>query len=318
MIGQIVLDTIYRYKAGKTRDLGGLAYSITAMDSLMGPGDRIVPMTRIGTDAIKQVAEFLKTLSPVSLDGIIEDERANNRVELRYVDAGTRKEKVTGGVGSMQEDDLHHLEDLDGLLINLVSGREVSPEVLSGIKDRFTFPVHIDLHSYLIGYDDEGIHYWRRPDEWKDWLDFCDILQVNRHELVTLAGEEGEIFDLGEDVWRLGSTRGLSCLLVTDGEGGSWGWYTDESGNTRRCHTPAMFVAPVVDPTGSGDVYGSAFFYSRLKGDSIELSMRLAARLAAFNCARSGTSGLGYYLREKEEHHVSGDRAGCNREGIVK
>ncbi len=317
MIGQIVLDTIYRYREGKVEDLGGLVYSIMAMCALVPPGGGIFPMTRVGRDAIGQVTEVLKSLPGVSLEGIVEDERPNNRVELTYLDAVNRRERVSGGVGPLGRDDLVRLEELDGLLINLVSGREMSPELLSGVRKEFAFPVHIDLHSYLIDYDGEGVHYWRRPDGWEGWLDFCDILQVNRQELVTIAGEDGEIFDLGEDIWRFGRGRGISCLLVTDGEWGSWGWYADEGGETRRCHVPSLPGVALADPTGSGDVYGAAFFYSRLIGDSVEMSMTRATRLAGFNCEWTGTSGLERFLKGKEGLRGHG-KAVSEREGTVK
>ena len=110
MIGQIVLDTIYRFEDDVTRDLGGLVYSIMAMDAVMEPDDKIYPMTRLGQDAIEDVTEALRTVSRVSLDGIIADGHQNNRVELRYIDAETREERVAGGVDPMGIEDLLPVE----------------------------------------------------------------------------------------------------------------------------------------------------------------------------------------------------------------
>jgi sugar/nucleoside kinase (ribokinase family) len=59
----------------------------------------------------------------------------------------------------------------------------------------------------------------------------------------------------------------------------------------------------VVDPTGSGDVFGAVFFLARLRGKSPERAMRTAARWAGFNCARSGTVGLNVWLRDREERY---------------
>jgi sugar/nucleoside kinase (ribokinase family) len=307
MIGQIVVDTMHQYPEGVINDLGGLIYSIMAMDALMRKDDVMYPMTRVGYNALGTVKETLGDVSHISQDGIVEDENPNNRVELRYTDAETRVESVTGGVGAMKRKDLLPVEGFDGLLINLVSGREIEAKVLSSRVNGSQVPVHLDLHSYLIDYDECGKHYWRRPDGWEEWLDLCDTLQVNRDELFTIGGRDGEIFEVGSEVWQQISLYRVSCLLVTDGKRGSWGWYLDEDLKELRCFVPAYPVSDVVDPTGSGDVYGAAFFISRLRGESTERAMILASRAAGFSCARSGTNGLNRYLREEE-----------NRNGIVK
>jgi len=298
MIGQIVIDTIYRYRDGVTEDLGGLAYSIMAIDSLMENDDLLYPVTRVGTDAIERVRDALDGVPHMSWDGVIEDDQPNNRVELRYTGPDTREERVVGGVGALEGDDLLSLEECDGLLINMVSGRELTLPILS--ERSLSIPIHLDLHSYLLGLDESGKHYVRRPDGLEEWLDVCDTLQVNRDELCTIAGSDGEIYDLGSSVWQTSGRKRFSCLLVTDGAGGSWSWYMDEDGKSRKCFIPPSEDVALVDPTGSGDVFGAAFFYSKLKGESTEMAMTIATRLAGFNCACSGTAGLNNHLRNEK------------------
>ena len=307
MIGQIVLDTIHPRGGGVTRDLGGLTYSIMAMDALMGGDDRMVPMTRVGRDALDEIERGLDGVAHLCRDGFLEDDGPNNRVELRYVDAAKRVERVTGGVGPLAEGDLVDPVRFDGLLVDLVSGREIEPGVLAAFEGRLDRPldlrVHLDLHSALLDYDERGRHFPRRPEGWEEWLDLCDVLQVNREELGTLrgVGEGEEIFEEGSDLWRSIRDRRVSVLLVTDGEGGSWCWYENEAGRERNAHVPASPVEKVVDPTGSGDVYGAVFFLSWLRGEGVVGSMIRASRLAGHNCARSGTRALNRYLAEREE-----------------
>ncbi len=300
MVGQIVLDTIHLHRGGVVEDLGGLTYSIMAMDSLMDSEDVIVPITRVGQDAIERVRSALGRVTHLSWEGVIEDDRPNNRVDLRYKTPDYREERASGGVAGLTEDDLGPAETLDGLLINLVSGREAGPSSLSGACREASFPVHLDLHSYLVDYDRDGKHYMRRPEGWEGWLGICDTLQVNREEFFTIAGRRGEVFDIGEEVWEKCRSGRVTCLLVTVGERGSFAWYADKRGGTMRCYIPPMNSVEVVDPTGSGDVYGASFFLARLRGESIERSMILARRMAGLNCTRSGTAGLNTWLRELE------------------
>lgn len=303
MIGQIVIDTIHPFQGDMVHDLGGLTYSIMTMDALMEENDRMVPVIRIGKDAIAEVESGLEEVPHLSREGIIEDDRPNNRVDLRYVDAENREERVTGGVHPLAAEDIPDLAGYDGLLVDLVSGREVEPETLSGLGGGLELHVHLDLHSYLLDYDRTGKHYWRCPEGWEAWLDICDTLQVNRRELFTIAGAgDGEgFFEVATGIWESMRGRRVAALLVTDGDRGSWCWYHNEEGRERVSHIPATKVEGIVDPTGSGDVYGAAFCLSRLRDQSVERSMILAARLAALNCTRSGTRGLNRYLESERE-----------------
>ena len=238
LIGQIVQDTIIPVKGEEARDLGGVTYAVMALDALMNPDDHVVPMTRTGSDIIQGVRDALESVPSVMSQGIVEDPNPNNRVELRYTDEENREERVSGGVDSMQLNDLLPIDRHDGLLINLVSGRELEPATLSKFMSGSSIPVHLDLHSYLFDCNESGIHAWRRPDEWEDWLELCDILQLNRKELYTVMGAEGEIFDLGSQLWDSSRGSRLSCLLVTDGKRGSWGWYESGESTKRQCFIP--------------------------------------------------------------------------------
>jgi sugar/nucleoside kinase (ribokinase family) len=310
MIGQIVIDTIHPFRGDVIHDLGGLTYSIMAMDAMMEENDRMIPMTRVGKDALGEVKSGLEEVSHLSWEWVIEDDGPNNRVELRYVDAENREERVTGGVQPLAPEDIPDLAGLDALLVDLVSGREVEPGILSGIDGGLDIPVHLDLHSYLLDYDGSGKHYWRCPEGWEAWLDICDTLQVNRRELFTIAGvgDRVGIFEVGAGIWR--SIRGgrVSALLVTDGDRGSWCWYGNDKDSGRVSHIPTVPMEDIVDPTGSGDVYGAAFFISRLRGQSIERSMIAATHFAGYNCAHSGTRCLNRHLERVEAR--SGKRFG--------
>jgi len=305
LIGQIVHDTIYRYGGGVTEDFGGSFYSIMALDALMGPDDVIYPMTHVGCDAKDAVRDALGGVHHLSNEGIVEDPRPNNRVELRYSDAETRQERISGGVSPLRPEELLLDKGFDGLLINLVSGRELAPETFSSRGEWPSIPVHLDLHSYLMGHDEGGRHSRRRPDGWEKWLDICDVLQLNREEICTVTSSDGEVFDVGGEFWERTRGHRFSCLVVTDGQQGSWGWYSSEKGEPRCCFIPSFHEVDVIDPTGSGDVFGAAFFLSWLRGESVERSMIVASRMAGFNCGRSGTSGLNRYLQDREAEYRS-------------
>ncbi len=62
----------------------------------------------------------------------------------------------------------------------------------------------------------------------------------------------------------------------------------------------ALIKAPVVetlDPTGCGDVFGAAAFARLLAGDSVEVALHHAARVAARNAGFRGASSLASHLR---------------------
>jgi sugar/nucleoside kinase (ribokinase family) len=58
----------------------------------------------------------------------------------------------------------------------------------------------------------------------------------------------------------------------------------------------------VGDPTGCGDVWGATLFARMLRGDTLEVAMAEANRLASLNVEHRGARGLDRHLRGRLSH----------------
>ena len=48
--------------------------------------------------------------------------------------------------------------------------------------------IYLDFHYRATDIDEHGKRYYRRPDDWREWVREVDVLQLNEMEARTLAG----------------------------------------------------------------------------------------------------------------------------------
>lgn len=101
-----------------------------------------------------------------------------------------------------------------------------------------------------------------------------DILILNKDEAITLIGavrngvSDGE---LNDETFLIDTLHGLGAKIValTDGRRGAWA-----SDGEEILHAEAGETSKIVDTTGAGDAFGSAFFSARLQGHGLETALR--------------------------------------------
>lgn len=122
-------------------------------------------------------------------------------------------------------------------------------------------PDHSGLHSQVVSFIkntqtklafNPGTHQLRDGIALlSDLLSVTEVLSVNREEAVELLGKEGEI---GELIMGL-KQKGIGCVLITDGPQGSYASYDGRE----IWHVGIPQTAPIVERTGAGDAYTTAF-----------------------------------------------------------
>lgn len=316
VLGTMVWDTIHARDPGRdapVEEWGGIAYALAAFDAVAEAGWELFPILKVGSDMRERADQFLQTLQHVaSVDGVRTVPEPNNRVELYYQDGGRRCERLTGGVpGWFAEELLPLARSCDALYVNFIAGWELDLAAAAVLRGASPGLVYCDLHSLMLDVGPDGVRVLRPLESWREWLACFDIVQLNEDELLTLAEEWGDPWQLGAEV--LGPlTR---ALLVTRGQEGAV-WMA-----TRRFWEDAMAnrVGPLTgagdavlsgrvegdpgaddpDPTGCGDVWGITCFASLLAGRSLKASMRRANRVAARSTSFRGAGGLAPYLRSR-------------------
>lgn len=289
VLGSLVWDRIEHPASPVVERWGGVAYSLAAAAAAAPDGWTIRPLVRVGHDLAEEAERFLGTIPGLERPGgVVEAAEPNNRVRLQYLDPHRRHECLTGGVGPWEWDELApHLDGLDALFVNLISGFELRLETAERLRRSFDRLLYADLHSLLLGIG-EGGH--RQPRDLPDrdrWLASFDMVQVNEEELSCVAGSD--------DPWSVADAAvagPLDALLVTHGPAGAT-VVTSEG----RCRVPVEVARAAGDPTGCGDVWGATCFVALLRGEPLERAAAVANSAAAQNLAHQGADGLYHHMR---------------------
>jgi len=294
---------------------GGISYALAAASAAVPAGWEVVPIIRLGSDLSERALRFLHSLPGLAVgEAVRVVPEPNNRVELRYQDRERRCERLTGGVPPWPWAELEPLvSDLDALYVNFISGFELTLGATQQLRLGFHGPMYADLHSLMLGVDQNGMRVPQPLAAWREWLRCFDVVQLNEDELIMLAAKWG-------DPWLFAAEAvgpELRLLLVTLGARGvayvagqdftedplQWrprGFFVPQPTMRRGPARSARVAAPVTggdgDPTGCGDVWGATFFTRLLTDRQLGSALEAANAAAARNVAHRGATGLREHL----------------------
>lgn len=308
IIGTFVWDTVWTLEdqaAGRPLETwGGVSFSVASAAATRPDGWEIVPIAHVGADLYDPVHAYLDTVDGIGRrDGIVAVDHPNNRVELVYTDAASRGETMRGGVPGWTWPELApHLEGLDALYVNFLSGWELDLETVQKVRRHFPGFVYADLHSLFLGPPlPDGPRQPRPLPRWDEWLRCFQAVQMNEDEYA-LLGEPDRFLDAQL------KQGGLSALFVTLAARGARYVVARRDSSESAAgldveagEVPAHAAPPGGDPTGCGDVWGAANVCGLLGGLSPEAAMRRANAVAAAKLRHRGGSGLYQHLRDHRE-----------------
>jgi hypothetical protein len=305
VVGTVINDTIHSPTGQVTHALGGILYTILPLRVFLPANVEIVPVLHVGRDLHERVLCILRDLPNVSARHVRREERDNNRVDLHYHSAEERTEVATGRVSPIRLEELAALGRLDILVMNFISGWELSFTTMKRIPGTIRARVHADLHSLLLGRSPDGRRYPRRPYGWKKWLSACRRVQVNEREAMTLTGVK--LADSGNELvasLEEASDRIHACgpeeVAITLGARGAFLSVQKGQGKPARELKCGERIERIVDPTGSGDVFLAAFTASTLLGRDARAALAFAVRASALSTAAKGAECLYDYFRQRD------------------
>jgi sugar/nucleoside kinase (ribokinase family) len=275
----------------KKESYGGLLYSIVPLALLTEERTKIYPVLNLGADVEVPVKAILSRYPQISLEGVRVVPEKNNHALLRYRSEGERQEVLEGGVPPLTFAHIAPFLDADLLLVNFISGCDISLETLKQARASTSATIYLDVHSLSLGLDRRGRRFWRQIPNWREWVAQTDVVQVNRGEAELLSGghvdSEGDMRSFGRAVIEAGA----SLLLITLGSEGSLMVVASERGGYLERFGPHS--PPVVkDPTGCGDVFLSAFVVEHTRSGDSRKASRYANQVAGAKCGLSGIEEL--------------------------
>ncbi len=162
-----------------------------------------------------------------------------------------------------------NFDQFDGILLNMITGFDVSIETLEKIRENYKGIIYCDIHSLARGITKENKREFRNIPDINRWLNCLDIIQVNESELLTLS-EYNKKESIIEDVFK----SSIKGLIITKSEKGVEAYYRsiDTLNNIRLDANNVNSINSV----GCGDVFGSVFFYTYIWKNDFEFSLKTA------------------------------------------
>lgn len=174
--------------------------------------------------------------------------------------------------------DIKDLNSFDGILLNMITGFDITLNQLKEIRHVYNGFIFMDVHTLSRGLDENLKRNFRPVPNVDEWLSSVDILQANVNELKTLSNKRDEK-DAAEEILRYG----VKIFILTKGEIGAKVYMLDNN------EIISIFKSSIKienkNMLGCGDIFGAVFFYTYIKTKDLCKSLELANTAAGYTAS---------------------------------
>jgi hypothetical protein len=167
------------------------------------------------------------------------------------------------------------LASFDGILLNMITGFDISLNQLKEIRNTYKGLIFLDVHTLSRGLDENLRRNFRPVPDIAGWISSVDILQANVNELKTLSNKEDEKDAAGEIL-----RYGAKIFILTKGNLGARVYILNNN------EIISIFKSSInsgnKNTLGCGDIFGAVFFYFYIKTRDLYRSLELANTAAGF------------------------------------
>jgi len=267
LIGHAVVDKIIDTDH-TLKQPGGIFYSLVGFISQMEKDDKLYLCSTI--DKQHKIL-FNDAFGYVQKD-FVEFVDSIPQVELVINKNGEREENYSAMPLNL-DIPLNGLDKFDGILINMISGNDLSLKQIKELRINYKGLIYFDVHTFSRGVDKNLRRLFRRINNFDEWAKCIDILQANELELKTLSDHKSEK-NIVEELF----SYGIKQIIVTRSERGAT-VFTKENKKTKELHKDALKLKSV-NKVGCGDIFGAAYFYSYIKNKNIPVALEGANMFA--------------------------------------
>lgn len=292
VIGSVNRDTIIHPDGAVAHALGGILYTALAAAYLGQAQLEVWLLCKIGADAAEEGMPLLTACANLRLEGVEIVPQASFHSRICYRQDGSKQERLTGNIAPLSLAQIApFLGQLDGLLVNFITGFELELETLKALRSQFPGILLMDVHSLTLGRKPSGERFWQRPTRWQEWLAQADVVQMNEAEAVLLSGMT-EVSDGSLRSFARGLLGGrTTAVALTLGDRGVLGACRGTR-EPQEFYFPAEHPEWAVDPTGCGDVFLAALGVAMLLGFPFPQALQKACRAAGVKSRFQGVAGL--------------------------
>ncbi|MEW6652492.1 MAG: carbohydrate kinase family protein [Bacteroidota bacterium] len=279
LIGHSIID---HYAGSNQIKPGGVYYSALGFLSCSKPNDRLMLLT--GKSA-KNFELFEPLYSKVDLS--LSDEITDMPEVFLFTSGQSERREVYKNIsGKLNVEKIKDISSYDGLMVNMITGFDISFEQLKWIRKNYPGLIYFDVHTLSRGFDKNGKREFRMIPQIEEWLSCIDILQCNQRELQTICSLKNED-ESAEWIMK----KGVTTLLITKAKNGAVLYSKEE--RPKKIIVRGENIA-VKNKVGCGDIFGASFFYSYIFNRDKRAALSYANHAGAvaastenlFNCTR--------------------------------
>jgi len=263
VIGHSVEDHIHQNNEEKVKP-GGIYYSVLGLAKMKSE-----------TDEIHLVTALQKSNEHLFFDAFDKTSKKNvswvdeiPKVHLIIHDSEERTECYEN-ISKNLDVDYGILNNFDGILINMITGFDITLEQLKEIRKHFNGLIYLDVHSLSRGFDNSKTRVLQQIENFSQWASSVDLIQANEHEVKTLFHFDNEL-EIAAEVLK----HGTKVLIVTEGAKGVRAYFK-RNDKVESNFVPAEKVI-TNNKVGCGDIFGSIFFYTYLKSRNADKALNAA------------------------------------------
>ncbi len=273
LIGHSIIDRFEgdEYNSPKP---GGLFYSAMGTLSASHPDDRFFAVTSWNDDS-KII--FGKVYSSIDLSYANKVEHMPE-VILKISGEGEREETYKNLSAQLSFSEDLDWNSFDGILINMITGFDISLEQLKTIRKIYEGKIYFDVHTLSRGVGKNMKREFRPIPKVREWLSCVNIVQLNENELRTVVNLDDE-YDCAQKILGFGP----EILIITKGERGAQLY--QKIGNSIKSFSVSPLKVQTVNKVGCGDIFGAVFFYSYISTNDVVHSLSTANKAGAITAA---------------------------------
>jgi sugar/nucleoside kinase (ribokinase family) len=314
IIGHICKDIVHLpgEKDAQEESFGGIMFTLLTLANIMSDRDVIQPVFSIGQADYENLIEQLKKYKNIDTSGIFKFKGQTNQVHLFYQkDAQTRIECSKNIAAPIPFSRIKPYLDGDGVLINMISGADITLETLDYIRMEVRereIPIHLDFHSLTMGID-QDLKRFRRPlTDWRRWCFMLNSIQMSEEEALGLSAEHYDESTLINHMMPLM----VGTLIITRSERGVSVIVQDIHKKLTHKDIEGVSFGETLDMTGCGDVFGAAYFHQFLKTKDSFTAAESANKIAALNATFKSTNELEGLRTKLEQLGITLSRSNSN------
>ena len=187
LLGQSLEDHII-YNGNTTVKPGGIFYSVLGLKSFLSADDKLFLCTSMGKNKKELFSPLYDDLDKSYFNYVEEIPK----VYLNITDEKERGECYSLVNQNLSIDKIINYEVFDGVLVNMITGFDITLDQLKELRSKFSGEIFFDVHTFARGLEKDGSRKFRIIPGFEKWAENIDILQVNETEFSNL-------FDLKEE-----------------------------------------------------------------------------------------------------------------------